>query len=103
MEFCQRCGGMILVRDGKVECAGCGFKPKKKPSLKTSEKIESKESVAVIKKEESVNPIVDMKCPKCKNKKAYFWTMQTRSSDEPETKFYRCTNPKCEYSWRVYR
>lgn len=101
MNFCDKCGRMIIITDGKAACAGCGYKPKKRPSLKTSEKVDEKESVAVIKKEENVNPIVEMKCPKCKNKKSYFWTMQTRSSDEAETKFYKCV--KCEHSWRVYR
>lgn len=89
------------MKDGKAVCASCGKKSDKKLKIKTSEKVESKEAIAVIKKEENVNPIVDIKCPKCKNKKAYFWTMQTRSSDESETKFYKCT--KCENSWRVYR
>ncbi|MFH1425607.1 MAG: transcription factor S [archaeon] len=101
MEFCEKCGGMILEKEGKVSCAGCGFKIKKKLKIKSSEKIGRKSGIAVIKKETNVNPIVDMKCPKCKNKKSYFWTMQTRASDESETKFYKCT--KCEHTWRAYR
>jgi transcription factor S len=102
MEFCEKCGGIILVKDKKAFCAGCGSKQKKKPKIRTSEKIEGKEPIAVIKeKNDNVNPIVDMKCGKCKNKKAYFWTMQTRAGDESETKFYKCT--KCEHTWRAYR
>jgi len=102
MEFCEKCGGMILVKEGKAACAGCGFRSKKKPRIKTTEKIEGKEAVAVIKAEDdNVHPVVEMKCDKCKNKKSYFWTMQTRAGDESETKFYRCT--KCEHTWRAYR
>lgn len=101
MEFCEKCKGMILIQEGIAKCISCGHKPKKTPRIKTSEKVEEKESVAVIKKEENVNPVIDMKCPKCKNKKAYFWTQQTRSSDESETKFYKCV--KCKHSWRGKR
>ena len=102
MEFCEKCGGMILVKERKAACVGCGARPKKVPKIKTTEKIEKKISVAVIKeKDNNVNPKIEIKCDKCKNNKAYFWTMQTRSVDESETKFYRCT--KCEHTWRAYR
>lgn len=90
------------MREDKAVCAGCGYRSKKKPKVKISEKIKSDEGVVIIKEEdENVNPTVDIKCPKCKNKKAYFWTLQTRASDESETKFYKCIS--CNHTWRVYR
>ncbi len=102
MEFCEKCGSVIVVKDGKVVCANCGYRPKKKLKLKTSEKIEQSDTIAVIKTEnDDIHPQVEIKCPKCKNKKAYFWTMQTRAADESETKFYKCT--ACKHTWRVYR
>ena len=102
MEFCEKCRGMIITKDDKIVCASCGHQLKKKPKVKTSEKIQEKETVTVIKTgQDEVHPIVEMKCPKCKNKKSYFWTMQTRASDEAETKFYKCA--KCGHTWRVYR
>lgn len=102
MEFCQKCGGIVLVKDGKAACASCGHRINKKLKIEASEKISKHETIAVI-DEEAANtyPEVDMPCPKCKNKKAYFWTQQTRSSDESETKFYKCT--KCGHTWRKYR
>ncbi|MBI5803739.1 transcription factor S [Candidatus Pacearchaeota archaeon] len=101
MEFCEKCGGIIILKDGKAVCAGCGRKINKKLKIRTSEKVAEKKGVAVVKKEDNVNPVVDMRCPKCKNKKCYFWAQQTRASDESETKFYKCT--KCEHTWRAYR
>ncbi len=102
MEFCEKCGSIIVVEGDKAICANCGHKLKKKPKIESSEKIERTDSVAVINEEaDNILPVVEMECPKCKNKKAYFWTTQTRSSDESETKFYRCT--KCKHSWRKYR
>lgn len=103
MEFCPKCGGIIAVDKKKAACARCNYRPKKKPKIETSEKIEERGTVAVIKEEdeERTYPVVDIKCQKCKNKKAYFWTRQTRASDESETKFYKCT--KCKHTWRVYK
>ena len=101
MEFCPKCGSLIMVNDGKAKCAGCGHSPKKKISIKSSEKIEKTKEIAVISEKEKTHPEVEIDCPKCKHNKAFFWTMQTRSSDEPETRFYKCT--KCDHTWRVYR
>jgi len=102
MEFCEKCGGIILVQNGKALCTKCGARLKKKPKIELSEKIEKKEGVSVIKENaETTEPIITMECPKCNNKKAYFWTLQTRATDEAETKFFKCT--KCKYTWRKYR
>ena len=67
-----------------------------------SEKINNRETISIINEEaDNTSPVVQIECPKCEHKKAYFWTTQTRSSDESETKFYKCI--KCKHTWRVYR
>ncbi len=102
MEFCPKCGSVILVVDKKATCAKCGYKPKGLVKIQASEKMEKGSGVAIInEKELTTYPKVQIKCPNCKHNEAFFWTLQTRSSDESETKFYRCT--KCEHTWRVYR
>ena len=102
MEFCEKCRGVIMLKDGKAVCAGCGYKPRKKVKIESSEKIVQRDSIAVIKEDqENTYPLVQIDCPKCENKKAYFWTTQTRAGDESETKFYKCA--KCKHTWRVYR
>ncbi len=103
MEFCSKCGGMLLVEGDKAPtCAKCGHRYKGKLKIQSSEKISVPDRVAVV-DESKLNtyPIIEIKCPSCKQKEAYFWTMQTRSSDESETKFYKCV--KCEHTWRTYR
>lgn len=102
MDFCQKCGGIIAVKEGKAVCAACGAKASKKPKIEASEKIRRHETIAVVKEgDDNTYPIVDMECPSCKNKKSYFWSIQTRASDESETKFYKCV--KCQHTWRKYR
>ena len=56
--------------------------------------------VDVVEKEEVPYPKVEAECGKCGHKEAYFWMVQTRAGDEPETKFMRCT--KCNHTWRDY-
>ena len=102
MEFCPKCGSIIVIKDEKASCANCSYKLHKTPKIKSFEKIEKKEEVAIVKEgQEDVYPIVDMKCPKCKHPKCYFWTLQTRAGDESETKFFKCLG--CKHIWRVYR
>lgn len=43
-------------------------------------------------------PTVKIECPKCGNKEAFWWFVQTRGADESPTQFFRCT--KCQYTWR---
>ncbi|MFQ5553256.1 MAG: transcription factor S, partial [Thermoplasmata archaeon] len=37
---------------------------------------------------------------KCGNFEAMWYMRQTRASDEPETRIYRCT--RCSHTWREY-
>jgi len=101
MEFCPKCGSVIIVGE-KTACAKCGYRPKGKVKIQSTEKVSKGSNVSVIKeKDVTIYPIVQIKCPQCKHGEAYFWTLQTRSSDEAETKFYKCV--KCEHTWRVYK
>lgn len=102
MEFCPRCGGVLVQKKKRFGCVRCSYSSKDKLKLATSEKIEAKKEIAVLKnKDTETFPIISETCKKCKNDKAYFWTVQTRSGDEAETKFYKCT--KCGHTWREYR
>ena len=102
MEFCPRCVSVILVGDKKAVCAKCSYRPKGPVKIQASERAKKASTIAVInEKELNTYPKVQIKCPECKHPEAFFWTLQTRSSDESETKFYKCT--KCEHTWRVYR
>ncbi len=83
---------------GRMACS-CGYKQKegkiceKKIKEKKLEIIDSKQTNKIL-------PTVDADCEGCGHEKAYFWMLQTRSSDEPETRFFKCC--KCGHQWREY-
>lgn len=102
MEFCPKCGALLIQGKNKNKCPRCNYYKKGKSEIKISEKMEGKKEIAVISEDKSqVFPIVGEDCKKCKNKEAYFWSVQMRSGDEAETKFFKCT--KCGFTWREYR
>ena len=103
MEFCPSCGGLLLPDKGKKKfvCGSCGKSSKIKGSVVVKEAIlDEDERLEVVDKDIDINPEVEEECPKCKHKKARFWTLQTRASDEAETRFYECI--KCKHRWREY-
>jgi len=103
--FCPECGSILRMKEkaGKkiLYCGGCNYaKPvDKDDKLEISEKVNKGKEVEVIEQTE-LHPKIRAKCSKCDNDKAYYWTQQTRSADEPETRFFRCT--KCGHTWREY-
>lgn len=104
MEFCPKCGAMLIQKLKNSGCPRCSYSSKSKINLKSSESIKiKKEATPVVKKETQIFPIIKEKCKskKCDNDAAYFWTVQTRAGDEAETKFFKCT--KCKHTWREYR
>ena len=106
MEFCKECGTLMrpVKNDNSItmKCPSC----KNEINTNTDQKISSKikhtplDEIPVFDEKNSTLPITEIPCKKCENKKVYWWTRQTRSSDEPETRFYKCT--KCGYTWREY-
>ncbi len=95
--FCPKCSGLLFPKDGKMKCS-CGYVQEEG---KISDKKKKKESVIVV-DDKKIETLPKMKhdCEKCKSTEAYFWTLQTRSADEPETRFFKCT--KCSNVVREY-
>ena len=101
MDFCPKCGAVLVEKRKNFGCPRCDYSTKTKVKLRTSEKIEQRRGVAVVsEKDTQTLPVIVERCRKCENDKAYFWTVQTRSGDEAETKFFKCT--KCGHTWREY-
>ena len=102
MEFCPKCGAVLMTKIKNSACPRCNYVKKGAIDLSTNEKIEENKGIPVIKKNVgSTAPIVTEECIKCGHDKAYFWMVQTRSSDESPTKFFKCV--KCNHTRRDYR
>jgi len=108
MKICDKCGCLMAPTKKKdtvvLVCNKCGKQTNvdKGKEFKLKETIEHEpfEVIPVVDDSAESLPITDIECPECGHKKAGWWTQQTRSSDEPETRFYRCM--KCKKTWREY-
>jgi|SRR3989338_1814542 len=103
--FCPKCGSILLPKkeDGKrLLACSCGFKSSKmeSPTIKEKVILPEKDVEIIDKSELDTLPKTKEVCDKCGNDEVYFWLIQTRAGDEPETKFLRCT--KCGHTWRDY-
>lgn len=104
MEFCKKCGGILVPKKTKngvvFECRTCGKKSDNGTEIKVREKVNMGNNIKVVEEKKEALPITTNQCPKCGNEDAFWWLQQTRSIDEPPTRFYRCT--KCGHTWREY-
>ena len=102
--FCPKCKSILLPKKkGNKQvlcCSSCSYSAGEGKAV-LSEKVEQgKLGIEVVQRDTEPLPTTDVICPKCGNKKAYYWFLQTRASDEPETQFLKCT--ECKHQWRVY-
>ncbi len=110
MEFCPKCGSLMVPKKTKtgntvLVCRKCGYRKtlKKQEDFKiSSQNIKKEEGLIIVDKrsEKEILPVATVTCPKCGYNKAEWWLQQTRSSDEPPTRFFRCL--KCKHVWREY-
>ncbi len=101
--FCPKCGSLLMPKKvGKktVLACSCGFKKDSEGKVALSEAGKKSKPIEIIDKEEKINVIIDAECPKCGYRKAEYWEIQTRSADEPATRFHKCI--KCGHTWREY-
>jgi transcription factor S len=108
MKFCPKCGSLLMPRkDAKgpvLACTSCKYTEKSKEPIATkiSESRPKAADIPIVTSdsEDSTLPTTEAKCEKCGNNDAYYWLIQTRAGDEPETKFLKCT--ACKHVWRDY-
>lgn len=104
MKFCPKCGTLMLPKkeaEGAKYSCSCGYSEISGDTKITSETKETVVEKVQLPSEDDVKmPTCKIECEKCGHKECYFWDVQTRASDEPPTRFYRCV--KCKHTWREY-
>ena len=102
MEFCPKCGAMMLPNDSILKCKTCGYSNEleKNDMYEVSKEINAEDNVKILGKDIDVGPITNETCPECGNDKATYKLLQTRSADEAPTRIFTCT--KCKHTWRAY-
>lgn len=110
MEFCEKCKSLMVPKKTEkgivLVCRRCGHRKyiRKNESFKFSTVSSKKGSEVIVvdkKSQKEMLPVTTAQCPKCDNTQAVWWTQQTRSGDEPPTRFFKCT--KCGHVWREYQ
>lgn len=105
MNFCDECGGIIVPEkeDGETsyKCRNCGERYTAEDlGISITEKKEENEQSMIGEGDDESLPETDAECDECGNDKAHWWMEQTRAGDEPETRFFKCT--ECGNTWREY-
>lgn len=104
MKFCPKCEVKLKNSDSGLQCPQCNYTEgqKEKPVKKIINEEEPDFSLLAFEENEGDEslPTVKIECEKCGHDEAVGWMFQTRSADEPTTRFYRCQ--KCKYTWRDY-
>jgi DNA-directed RNA polymerase subunit M len=104
LKFCPKCEVKLKKSDSGLECSKCGYVEGEKVAKKKKIITEDEPDFSLLAFEgdegEDTNPTTKIDCEKCGHDEAVAWMFQTRSADEPTTRFYRCQ--KCKYTWRDY-
>ena len=104
MLFCPDCGSIMMPKEEGRKAllvCHCGYSHVEKEDILMRETVRTAKKLEVVdEKVKKVLPKAQQECSKCGYKEAYFWSQQTRASDEPETQFFECV--KCAHRWRKY-
>lgn len=104
MDFCQECGGMLVSEkndgESQMKCRSCGeVHEEVEGDYKVTEEKEEdpmdRLNVSSEEDQENTLPEMQKECPNCsdnpEDEKTHGWWMeQTRASDEPPTRYYKC-------------
>ncbi|RLI75055.1 transcription factor S [Archaeoglobales archaeon] len=102
MEFCPKCKSIMIYQGNKAVCRRCGYEKEVEEYEEVIFSSKNREDIPVIESDGIIKtlPTIEVVCPACGNREAYWWLRQLRAADESEVRFFRCT--KCGKTWREY-
>ena len=98
--FCDKCKGLLTWDKAKRSWACGKCNTSAAPAEEKVVRQAHDREMVVLTEELDVLPRMKAECPKCGHNEAFFVLRQTRKSDAPETRIFRCC--KCKASWREY-
>jgi len=104
MLFCPTCANLLIIAVddvGKNEwaCQSCPYKFPITVEMTSRTKLKRKQVDDILGTQDFGADETTVACPKCDNDRANYLLIQTRSADEPMTRFYKCTNKACGHVW----
>ena len=108
IQFCPKCGSMMVPNKDEEnigwKCRKCGHAQAMgdKRELVLKKKTTTKVVIPVFDLDKTKDKLstIEIECHKCGGNQALWWIQQTRSGDEPATRFYKCI--ECGHTWREY-
>jgi DNA-directed RNA polymerase subunit M len=109
LKFCSKCGSMMVPEKSEgaaafYRCRKCGAQEACSGSQKILTVNEPKGAGEIpvfdTNKAKERLSTVNAECRKCGHDQAFWWIQQTRSGDEPATRFFKCV--RCGNTWREY-
>jgi len=100
MEFCRKCGSVMLPTENKryLKCPVCGSRRQNSIHRMKFTEINSKVSIPVVEQRDAtLLPKTTAHCPNCGYRKAWWWVQQT--DEETLINFFKCV--KCGHTWRA--
>ncbi|CAG9463166.1 unnamed protein product [Pedinophyceae sp. YPF-701] len=108
--FCPACANMLALKKAasrgtdealmRLYCGSCDYEYEMDRTISQDVPLEKKDVDDVLGSEEmwATAAKTQAMCPRCHHDEAYLKEFQTRSADEPTTRYHRCT--KCHHAWK---
>jgi len=98
MNFCEKCGDVLIIQDGVYTCPKCGYEePIAGSSYEVKREKKEIKKVYVQRDNEEVTTI-RISCPRCNNDRATVENVSTGMGVSVMVQKYTCT--ECKHSWR---